>query len=176
MSEAKSTLSVERLREVLDYDAATGVFRWKIELGTRTRVGAEAGFICDQGYRTIRIDRSNYTAGRLAWAYVHGCWPKLFVDHMNGDRADNRLTNLREASKSVNVQNQRRAMKTNQSGFLGVTLRPSTATKRKGSRAGFSASIHVGGKNIYLGNFSTAEAAHEAYVAAKRSFHEGCTL
>jgi hypothetical protein len=95
-----------------------------------------------------------------------GAWPAGQVDHLNGARTDNRWTNLREATAAVNSQNQRVAYPRNKSGFLGV----------RAFRAGWTAQITVARKQVYLGNFSTPEAAHEAYVKAKRELHAGCTL
>ncbi len=159
------TLTAERLREVLDYFPETGVFRWKIAR-PGIAVGAVAGRVNGQGYRQICIDGRRYQAHRFTWLYVHDRWPMAEIDHINGIRDDNRLTNLREASRSDNTQNLRRAQCNNKVGLLGVTK----------SLGKFQAQIKVGGKKLYLGTFETAELAYAAYVAAKRQFHPAGTL
>lgn len=95
-----------------------------------------------------------------------GGWPTNEIDHKNGVKDDNRFGNLRQATHLLNQQNQRKAQRKNKAGLLGVCAK----------RNGFMASIKVNGKNKWLGSFSTPELAHAAYVAAKRKFHEGCTI
>lgn len=100
-------INQKRLKEVLDYDPATGVFTWRVELNARGKVGDPAG--CNSwGYRVIRIDGRLYGAHRLVWLYVHGRWPDAMIDHVNGDRSDNRIENLREANSVQNAHNAKR--------------------------------------------------------------------
>jgi hypothetical protein len=113
-----------------------------------------------QGYRRIRVLGKLYWAHRLAWLYVHGDWPPDKIDHINGDRKDNRLMNLRAASDSENMQNV--GMRSdNTTGVRGVTRRKSR----------WIAQITAGGKTHYLGVHETAEEAHRAYVEAKTRLH-----
>jgi hypothetical protein len=100
---------------------------------------------------------------RLAWLYVTGAWPKKHLDHINGDRADNRFCNLREADDAANNQNRKRANKCSLTGVLGVTY--CKQTKR------YRAVIMHNRKSIHLGRFDTPEEAHAAYVGAKRVLH-----
>ena len=116
------------------------------------------------GYVAIRLDDTLYTAHRLAWLYVNGEWPAEQIDHINRDRADNSITNLRSVTNAENAQNQR--ARANKSGFAGV---------RKENNK-WLAEIKVNYKPIRIGLFETPEAAHEAYVAAKRKFHVKSTL
>ena len=146
-------LTAERVRDVLTYDPATGVFRWRVAASGRVQIGMIAGRTKIDGYRGIKIDGKEYQAHRLAWLYVHGFWPACHIDHINGIRNDNRLSNLRDVSRSENAQNQYRV--------LGVCL-----TRRK-----FQAQIKIDGKSRYLGRFETAELAHQAYIKAKRRLH-----
>ena len=155
----------QRLRELLDYDAETGRFVWR-QANKRVKAGAVAGYVGNDGYVRIRASGTRFLAHRLAWFYVHGTWPTGEIDHINGDRSDNRIANLRDVSRLTNRQNMRRAQADNRSGLLGVSL----ANNR------CKASIRSGGKNHHLGYFASPEAAHAAYVAAKRQTHEGCTL
>jgi hypothetical protein len=162
----KSILTVERLREVLDYDTETGVFRWKIANSKRTRVGSIAGCVRPDGYCGIRVDSSRYYAHRLAWLFVFGEYPVAHIDHIDGDPSNNRLCNLRDVRQALNIQNQRQADRDSKSGILGVV--------RRGNR--YCSSIGTNGRTTYLGTFATAELAHQAYVDAKRRMHPGCTI
>jgi hypothetical protein len=170
MSEAKSTLSIERLREVLDYDPDTGVFLWRVALG-RGKAGAVAGVLSPKGRRMIGIDQKNYTGARLAWFYVHGEWPRKQIDHINGVRNDNRIANLRDVTPSVNSENVRPGSRVNRSGSMGVnvSILPS-------GRVRFIARLRVRRKGLYLGSWNTREEAYAAYLTAKRLLHEGCTI
>lgn len=127
------------------------------------------GTLTARGYVRIEIDGVPQYAHRLAWLYVHGKWPRWQIDHMNCDQGDNRLCNLRDIPQADNAQNERRARPNNKScGLLGVT-------KCKNSDRYFSR-ITVGRKVKYLGCFSDANAAHVAYVQAKRIYHQASTL
>ena len=161
-------LTVNRLRVLLTYDTETGVFRWRERVGKKVRVGDVAGSVDHEEYILIGIDYRRYKAHRLAWLYVHGQWPVGQLDHINGNPQDNRISNLREATSRLNQENKRRGSKTSNTGVLGVS-------RQSGSKT-FTAQITVAGKQIYLGSFATTKDAHEAYVRAKRKYHEGNTL
>jgi hypothetical protein len=152
-------ITAERLRELLHYDLETGVFTWRVN--RRGHIGDVAGNVYggppNEGYRRIMIDRRMYQASRLAWLYMTGEWPKDQVDHINGDRADNRFCNIREALPAQNSQN--RSMRTdNESGFKGVAWHKHT---RK-----WASSIQINGKYKHLGYFATPERAFIAYIFA----------
>ncbi|MCG6860994.1 MAG: HNH endonuclease [Chromatiaceae bacterium] len=104
---ATGWLTQSRLRQLLDYDPETGVFRWRAQakssFATETSwklakrfFGKEAGTMSTSGYRMIRLEGRNYAAHRLAWLYVHGRLPTEKLKHRNEDRLDNRLANLQE--------------------------------------------------------------------------------
>src|SRR5579862_7745832 len=97
-------ITPERLKEVLDYDPATGEFRWKTRLGGKAVAGRVAGYL-DRGYISIRIDRRIYMAHRLAWLWVYGVWPEGWLDHINRKKNDNRIDNLRLAEPWQNQAN-----------------------------------------------------------------------
>lgn len=159
-------LSAEALRSLLDYDPQTGHFTYRQRRGPR-RAGEIAGWLGAQGYWLIHIDGRDYLAHRLAFLHMTGATPEQMVDHRNGKRADNRWRNLRKASRAMNAHNQKKAARSNRSsGLLGVT--------RKGGR--WQAQIKVGMQQRYLGLHETPEAAHAAYLAAKREMHAGNLL
>lgn len=118
------------------------------------------------GYGTVVVRGKKYYAHRVAWLLHYGEWPKKQIDHINGDKSDNRICNLRDVSQAENAQNQRRATQKSITGVLG-------ASPCKGK---FIAKLRINGKATYVGQFSTKEEAHEAYVKAKRAHHPGCTL
>jgi hypothetical protein len=114
------------------------------------------------GYIRIGINNKLYVAHRLAWLYVHGEFPESEIDHINGDRADNRILNLRKATPAENSQNRARYC-SNSSGFMGVYF-----NKRHKK---YCARINHLGKKKHLGLYDTAELAFEAYKEAKRVYH-----
>jgi hypothetical protein len=103
-----------------------------------------------------------YLGHRLVWLYHNGCWPSKFLDHIDGDRENNRIENLREASRTDNNRNVSR-QRNNTSGFKGVSL-----MKRDNV---WIAQITVNRKNYYLGRFSTPEEAYAAYCKAAKELH-----
>lgn len=163
-------LPVETIKELLCYDPESGTFTWRVS-GRRGKptAGVIAGCKEPRGYVQIRIMKRLYWAHRLAWAYVNGAWPVGEVDHLDGDKGNNRIANLRDGSKASNMQNLRVALRSNKSsGLLGAHW--SARLQR------WKASITVDGRSKHLGVFDSASEAHQAYVSAKRIYHEGCTL
>ena len=149
----------DQILHKLTYDPVTGLF-------TRAYGRKKVGFINSDGYLSISCGGKTRVAHRLAWFIYYGKWPDLQIDHINGDKLDNRIENLREVDGRTNAQNQRRAMSTNKTGILGVTA----------SRNKFRADIYVNSKSIFLGRFETMEEAKFAYINAKRQMHVGCTI
>ena len=156
-------LTQERLHELLDYDGATGEFRWRVDRGGGAPlVGARAGAINGRGYVVICIDQRSYQAHRLAWLYTHGTWPTVHIDHVNGTPGDDRIINLRLATHSENMRN-RKDHSNNSSGFKGVSW-------HKGAKK-WAAGIRIHGRRKHLGLFDAAEAAHLAYCEAAKALH-----
>lgn len=150
-------ITAERLHEVAIYDPVTGIFRWKIRLTNRVKIGDIAGSVTSKGYFRIRVDGHLYLAHRLAWLYMTGEWPEHEVDHDNLTKADNRWENLRAATRPQNMANT--TLRTdNTSGFKGVWWHKQN--KR------WIAEIRTKGGRYHLGCFDNAEAAHAAYAAA----------
>jgi hypothetical protein len=104
---------------------------------------------------------------RVMWALVTGAWPVADIDHINGDRTDNRIANLREASRAQNLQNTLNRAP-GMSGIKGVTFDRQTGKWRP--------QLKKNGKSINLGRFESCEQAQAAYIAAKRQHHEFCTV
>jgi len=149
-------LTQEELKNRLSYDRETGLFFW-VRPRKRVKKGDKAG--CNShGYIVIRIDGVGYQAHRLAWLWEYGEFPSMEIDHINRDRKDNRISNLRLVSSRENKQNAR-AKKTNKSGFVGVCF---DARRNK-----FKAEIRDGdGRKVFLGRFDTLE---EAVFARKNA-------
>ena len=137
-------ISSDILKEVLDYNPATGDFVWKVSIGG-VRVGARAGSNHPSGYREIKIFCSVYRAHRLAWLHTHGEFPSDQIDHINGKRSDNRIINLRAASSTENNRNSKTSTR-NTSGVVGVGWEVIAGRWR----------AYIGNENklIRLGNFT----------------------
>ena len=154
-------VKLEELKTLLEYCPKTGIFTWRVRVSRAVDAGSAAGTIVGHGYISIGIRRRYYTAHRLAWLYTHGVWPRE-LDHINGIRTDNRITNLREVTRSENRRNSCRPT-TNTSGYKGVTWY--APTKR------WQARCTVAGTRHSLGYFETPEAAGEAYAVFARANH-----
>ena len=170
---SKALPSPEVLRQLLRYEPGTGKLFWR-ERGPEwfTRGGSAAAwndafagreaFTADDGagYRQGSIFDQSFRAHRIAWAISYGVWPQNHIDHINGDKSDNRLCNLRDASRSENMSNSQKRVD-NTSGFKGV------------SRAAgkWVARIYARGKKHHIGYFDTAEDAAAAYAKASAELH-----
>ncbi len=150
------SLSRERLREVLDYCQDSGLFLWKINKGGTARIGSLAGWKRADGYVRINVDGKLHYAHRLAWLYVYGECAVKEIDHINGDAADNRIANLRLATHSENLANQKRRVD-NKAGFKGVSsLADGT----------YVAAVCRQGQKITAGYFRNPQKAGAAYLMA----------
>lgn len=142
------------LKELLDYNQDTGIF-------TKKSTNKKSGTLTYSRYIRIQINNKAYYAHRLAWLYIYGCMPK-YVDHINMDRSDNRLCNLREATNSQNQCN-KKTYKNNTSGIKGV----SWFERDKNWRV----RIQINGKNIHLGYFDTLDKAKIAIDKERIKVH-----
>lgn len=154
----RKPLLAKRLKEVLRYDASTGIFMWLISPNRRIPVGSVAG-AKSNGYLLIGIDGEHYAAHRLAWLYVTGKWPAVEVDHKDRDRANNAWKNLREATRKQNAENKPAVAANNTSGTKGVSFH------RRFQR--WRAFIGHEGKARHLGYFDTEAEARAARSAAE---------
>jgi len=151
-------LTQEQLKSHLVYCKDSGLFH-------RVDNGSKLGCLSSKGYLKITVLRKNYMAHRLAWLYVHGCMPKDQIDHINHDKADNKISNLREVSNQENLKNQS-VRSTNTSGFIGVYW------DKKQEK--WSSQVMVDAKCIFLGRFKKKQDAIKARKKAniKYGFHK----
>jgi len=157
-----NTITAERLRELLTYDSESGEFTWRASRRNNMRQGDRAGCLNVYGYWCIRIDGRLYTAHRLAWLFVHDEWRTGDLDHADGNRANNAISNLRPATRSQNNANSRRRGN-NTSGYKGVSFHQRLKK--------WFARLRKDGKRHHLGCFVTPEAAHPAYCQAAQKLH-----
>lgn len=157
-----------QLAELFWYDAIGGLLIRRVDAGRwgREKEGTIAGSINGEGYLVVTAFGLRLLAHRVAFAIAHGDWPLGQIDHIDGNRQNNRLLNLRDVTPSENNQNLRQAKGKTESGLLGV--RP------MGSR--WYAEIKLNGMRRFLGSFSTPEDAYSAYLSAKREMHPYSTI
>jgi hypothetical protein len=151
---ARDRIDAERLRALLAYDPATGVFRWRVHRGNRIRAGAIAGTRDGRGRLRICLDRRTLHAHRLAWLWMTGHWPTQ-IDHINRNPSDNSWANLREEPQAVNCRN-KKMPKSNTSGSTGVYAL---------GNGTYRATICVNYRTLHLGVFQNFDEA----VAARRA-------
>ena len=154
-------LTAEYLRSILHYDPATGIFTWKVRTAKRVKVGDIAGCPNGDGYLQIRVCSRKYRAHRLAWLYHFGEWPEDQIDHINRNRSDNRISNLRDISHKQNLQNTGK-YSNNTSGHPGVSWHKQSAK--------WQVKIKHNYKQIHLGYFSILEEAIAARKAAEKLY------
>lgn len=157
----QNALSFGWVREMFRYDPDTGIMSWALAPSPwlSHMIGTRVGSIYKNsgGYRIVKIGYIPFKVSRLIWFYVNGVWPEAFVDHVNGDRDDDRLLNLREATCTQNNFN--RSIKcTNKLGVKGVSYDP--------VRQKYCAFISKDRKNKNLGRFDSLEEAKRAYDSA----------
>lgn len=156
------------IKELFNYDPETGILRWIGSRSNRVKYLDIAGTIGKSGYLMVGILDKRYQVHRVIWFYMYGKWPDGDIDHINGIKTDNRIENLRDVTRSVNKQNIKRANLNNKYKLLGVFWHK--ASKK------YLAKIMLNGNSKHLGLFDCPQAAHEAYLQAKRELHEGNTL
>lgn len=155
-------MTPEYLREIFSYDPETGIIRWKKKINRRVVIGKIAGSINysrNNARITIMIDYTNYKAHKIAWAIFYGEWPETEIDHRDTDGTNNRINNLRKATRSQNMANLNPRDFT-QSGLKGVIK----------SRDKWLARITVSNKRIRIGLFNKKEEAAAAYAKAAQHY------
>lgn len=162
-------LSQAELKSVLRYEPSTGIFTWLKSHNFKIKVGSVAGRTTGTGYITIQLYGKRYVATHLAWLYVYGVMPTNFIDHIKGDKRDNRIGNLREVTRSQNAMN-RPKQADNTSGHKGVYLDKKTIGGKQYTY--WRVKISKEGVHKTVGGFSTPEEAHAAYVVLAKQLHE----
>jgi len=158
--------TVERLKELLTYDEASGQLVWKVYRNAQRPAGSVAGHIhSSRGklYCRVRVDNCLIMGHRIIWAMQYGAWPALQIDHIDGNGQNNRLSNLRLTTQAENNRNAA-IRKDNKTGVAGVTI----------NRSGrFQPNIKLNGKNTWLGSFATLEEAAKvrAEALARSEYH-----
>lgn len=152
---------LSELKELICYDYETGIFTYKKSRG-KLKVGSVAGSLRKDGYLQIKFNKKSYLSHRLAWFYVYGYFPKNEIDHINGNKEDNRILNLRECTRQENEYN-KTLRKDNKTGYKGVSYRQDVKK--------YVASIRVNKIKKYLGFFDNEKEAYVAYINAARKYH-----
>lgn len=143
-------LTQQTLKEYLHYCPNTGIFTWIKSPINSIKINSLAGTISTDDYVVIRFDKKRYQAHRLVWLYLYGAFPITDIDHIDHDRSNNKLLNLRTATKQVNNKNASKRVDNN-SGYTGVCW------NKKDKR--WAAYIRAGKVFTYLGNFKVLEDA-----------------
>lgn len=168
-----NNLTQKYLKSILDYNSVTGVFTWRQRpidhfnsnhghaVWNSRYPGTIAGTVTVFGYWQIRINGKSYRAHRLAWFYIHGEWPKDQIDHIDGNKLNNRIDNLRKANNSENNRNVG-LKKSNKSGYKGVSW--------NNREEKWQVFIKLKGKNKNLGYFKDVIEAHKAYCKAAKFY------
>ena len=146
------SIPIEALREHFDYNPDTGVITWRKPAAKRCRVGEVAGIINDAGYVLLSLRSTKLRGHRVAWAMHHGSWPTDEIDHINNNRADNRLVNLRLATRRQNAVNQ--PGRGSNTGVKGVYWHRNRYLVMARDQTGY---------NTYLGRYKTIEEAKLVY-------------
>lgn len=153
----------QSIREALDYDPITGRLTWRVNVGTRGFAGREAGhFDRHHGYMNVQVKGMGYRSHRVAWLLYYGNWPVGQIDHINGNKTDNRIVNLRDVTQSQNLFNKPSYSRAT-SPFKGVSYRKDNSKWR--------AVIQRDGKSLSVGHFLCEREAALAYnYAAEKLF------
>ena len=153
-------LTQKRLKEALIYNGDTGIFTNRIRR-IMSIEGTVVGSNTNNGYIAIHFDGKRYLAHRLAWLYIYGYFPENNIDHINRNKKDNRISNLREVSQQCNIRNSK-LRKTNKSGVTGVCW-----YKNAGK---WLAHIKINNKAVHLGRFDDKKDAVRARWDAEKKY------
>ncbi len=160
---AAKDITAERLRELFHYNPDTGIFTRRVTRGSG-KAGCVVGTF-NGHYLQFCVDRNQALAHRLAWLYVHGEWPKRQIDHIDGDKRNNRLSNLRDVTANQNQQNRHGVDPRNRLGVANV------CAVRHG-RKRFSVTVTANNKTVFNARFLTLEEAQQAAEQARAMYYD----
>lgn len=154
-------LTAANVRQLFDYDPYSGTLAWRDPPwpGAKRSPGARAGYRRKDGYLFVKYRGKFFAVHRVIWLWVHGRWPRPTIDHIDRNKSNNVLHNLREATRLEQTIN-RGLLRSNSLGVMGV--------RRHGNR--FCSRIKVEGRYMWLGTFRTIDEASAAYVRASRLY------
>lgn len=155
-------LTAEEARRLFYYNPDTGSLTWKVTKGSVALAGQSPKSLGAHGYPRVFVNGKHYRQHRVIWLIVTGKWPEQYIDHINGERSDNRWCNLRAATQSENMHNSRKPV-TNTSGRKGAFW--SKASQK------WMSQIKVNGRMVYLGLFASVDEAGDAYANAARRYY-----
>lgn len=153
-------ITPEYLSSVFKYDPETGDLSWRDAHTNRVKAGDVIRAKIGNGYYAVQLDCHRMRVHNVVWAMHYGKFPEGVIDHINGIKTDNRISNLRDVTHSQNAYNVGK-QKNNTTGVKGVS--------RNGS--GFKAEISAEKKSHYLGTFSSLDQAAQAYANAAKILH-----
>ena len=132
----------EEVRNIFDYNPDSGKLIWKNHRSSKCRKGQSPNYIAPSGYISVQVNKKLYKAHRLIWLWWYGYLPENDIDHIDGDRTNNTLSNLREVSRSCNLFNRRDTKRISNTGITGVYQEYKTGR--------YHAKIFILGKSVHL--------------------------
>jgi hypothetical protein len=157
-SDKYSKLDAAQVRSLFSYDSESGIVTRKVTTSAQAKAGTTCECKDQAGYFRVKIRGESYSLHRIVWLMHYGNWPEYEIDHIDGNKQNNRIENLRDVPRSVNCQNLKRPLKNGTSGYLGVTF----------VRGNYKSQVMVNGKRKQLGGFVTPEEAFAAYLSVKQ--------
>ena len=162
MKANEAATSINDFHEVFICDYAAGILRWKYSVGRRIRAGGVAGYITSKGYLQVQLHYRVHRVHRVIWAMRHGAWPQCQIDHIDENKSNNSIGNLRQCTNGENQQNITKARRGSRSGVRGVCW----ITRDKKWRA----HIVINGERKHLGAFDSLLDAVAARRRAEREY------
>lgn len=158
-------MNKEHFLEFLDYDPLTGIFFWKKVTNARLKIGSRAGYLGSNGYRYLTLNGKMYLEARVAWLIHTGNWPLNEIDHINRVKNDNRIINLREATRGQQIVNSKRKRTIN----IELQNFPGVMKNNKGK---YYIGTKRNNKYIRIGSYDTPEEAYEIYKKFHKTYND----